>query len=136
MWKPYKPYEAPHYELKESYMFPLPNAPENVYLPSDVYVAVGRTIELYNSQVVLDYEKYHFHWKCEKGNAYKRKFSITGDTAGNKNLDLYLYDDKKNLCWVGRCVIHIVAASNPTKKIMPIGDSLTNWKPWLQETML
>lgn len=136
MWKPYKPYEAPHYELKESYMFPLPNAPENVYLPSDVYVAVGRTIELYNSQVVLDYEKYHFQWKCAKGNAYKRKFSITGDTAGNQNLDLYLYDDKKNLCWVGRCVIHIVAASNPEKKIMPIGDSLTNWKAWLQETML
>lgn len=134
--KPYVPYVAPHYELKEDYMFPMPDAPENVYLPSDIYVAVGRTIELYNKQIVLDYEKYHFRWVCSKGNAYSRKFSITGDSAGDQNLYLYLYDDKKNLCWIGRCIIHIVAASNPTKKILPIGDSLTNWKAWLQETML
>ena len=133
--KPYKAYEAPHYEIKDGYI-PQGKAPLHVYLPTDIYVAVGRTIELYNAQIVADHEKYHFRWVCGKGNAYARKFSITGDSAGNQNLDLYLYDDEKNVCWIGRCVIHIVSASNPTKKILPIGDSLTNWKAWLQETML
>lgn len=133
--KPYKPYEAPHYEILDSYT-PQGKPPLHVYLPSDIYVAVGRTIELYNEQVCIDHEKYHFRWVCAEGSAYARKFSITGTTARDLNLDLYLYDDKKNICWCGRCVIHVVAASNPTKKILPIGDSLTNWKAWLQETML
>lgn len=133
--KPYKSYEAPHYEILESYT-PQGEPPLHVYLPSDIYVAVGRTIELYNEQVCIDHEKYHFRWVCAEGSAYSRKFSITGTTAKNLNLDLYLYDDKKKICWCGRCVIHVVAASNPTKKILPIGDSLTNWKAWLQETML
>ena len=133
---PYKEYEEPHYELIPAYMYRMPSTPEHVFLPTDIYVAVGRTIELYNEQIVLDHEKYHFRWVCGKGAAYKRKFSITGQTVGNSNLDLYLYDDKMNLCWKGACVIHVVAASNPVKKILPIGDSLTNWKAWLQETML
>ena len=133
---PFKEYEEPHYELKPDYMFPVPSAPEHVFLPTDIYVAVGRTIELYNEQIVLDHEKYHFQWVCGKGAAYKRKFSITGQTVGNLNLALYLYDDNMNLCWKGGSVIHVVAASNPVKKILPIGDSLTNWKAWLQETML
>ena len=133
--KPYKPYEAPHYEILDSYT-PQGEPPLHVYLPSELYVAVGRTIELYNELVCIDYEKYHFRWVCAEGAAYKRKFSITGITVKNLNLDLYLYDDEQNVCWCGRCVVHVVAASNPTKKILPIGDSLTNWKAWLQETML
>lgn len=132
----YKTYEEPHYELKRDYMYGMPGKPEHVFLPSEIYVAVGRTIELYNEQIVLDHEKYHFVWICGEGYAYKRKFSITGSTVGNKSLTLELYDDKKNLCWRGVCTIHVVSASNPSVKILPIGDSLTNWKAWLQETML
>ena len=131
----YKEYEPPHYELKPEYMYPVPAVPENVYLPSDIYVAVGRTIELYNEQVVLDHTKYHFRWQCANGYAYKRKFSITGSTAGDYSLRLTLYDDKQRVCWSGTSTVHVVAASNPTKKIMPIGDSLTNWKRWLPEVI-
>lgn len=135
-YKPYTPYEAPHGQLTASYMLPIVSAPRHVYLPSDIYVAVGRTIELYNEQIVLDYEKYHFQWICAEGTARKRKFSITGQTVRNLTLTLNLYDDAMNLCWVGRSTIHVVSASNPVKKVLPIGDSLTNWKAWLQETML
>lgn len=133
---PYKAYEEPHYELKPENAEAYPGKPENVYLPADVYVAVGRTIELYNEQIVLDHEKYRFRWVCPIGSAFARKFSVTGETAGNKKLVLNLYDDKGNLCWAGRSTIHVVAAGSPAKKILPIGDSLTNWKAWLQETML
>lgn len=138
-FSPYKAYEDPHYELKPEYMFPIPNAPEYVYLPSDLYVAVGRTIELYNEQIVANADKYHFMWYDNvAGNAYERKFSITGTNAliGTHLLQLQLYDDELNLVYVGGCTIHVVAASNPEVKIIPIGDSLTNWKAWLQETML
>ena len=133
--KPYKPYEDPHYELKDSYLAQ-GVAPLHVFLPSEIYVAVGRTIEFYNEQIVVDHEKYHFRWICSKGQTTERKFSITGTTTGNVTLSLYLYDDEMQVCWVGDCIIHVVAASNPVKKILPIGDSLTNWKAWLQETML
>lgn len=134
--KPYVPYAEPHYELKGNYLAPFPSAPEHVYLPDEIYVAVGRSIEFYNEQIVLDYEKYHFQWKCAKGHADKRKFSITGTSTGNVNLTLTLYDNKMNICWVGACTIHVVAASNPTVKIIPIGDSLTRGKAWLPEVML
>ena len=138
-FSPYKAYEEPHYELKPEYMFRMPGTPEFVYLPSDLYVAVGRTIELYNEQIVANADKYHFLWYDNvEGNAYARKFSITGTQAliGNHLLQLQLYDDELNLVYVGGCNVHIVAASNPEVKILPIGDSLTNWKAWLQETML
>ncbi len=133
---PYEAYENPHYEAKESYLPANPSKPVYAYLPSDIYVAIGRTIELYNEQVVLDHEKYHFRWVCAKGYAYKRKFSITGVTAGNYNLNLYLYDDNNDLVWSGATVIHVVAANNPEVKILPIGDSLTRSKKWLPEVLL
>ena len=132
---PYKPYEAPHYELKKSYENS-DNSPLHVYLPTDVYVAVGRTIEFYNEQVVIDHEKYRFRWVCGKGSALKRKFTFTATTTENLNLNLELYDDEMKMVWRGTCTIHSVSASNPTKNILPIGDSLTNWKAWLQEVKL
>ena len=133
---PYKSYVAPHYEVKDSYEITTQKAPIHVYLPSDIYCAVGRTIELYNELIVLDHEKYHFRWQCAHGNAYERKFSITGQIIGNTELALTLYDNDMNICWRGVSTIHVVPARQPDKKILPIGDSLTNWKAWLQEVML
>lgn len=134
--KPYAEYEEPQYKLIPSYLPDSTSAPKYAYLPKDIYVAVGRTIEIYNEQVVLNHERYHFQWISPVGYATKRKLSITGSTVGNYAAQLYLWDDDKKSVWAGATTIHVVAASNPTKKILPIGDSLTNWKAWLQETML
>lgn len=115
------------------------------YLPPEICCAVGRTIELYNNQVCLNAKKYHLRWKCNIGAAMERKFSITAKEShlnsrsssaipmGWYYLDLYIYDDEKTQLWYGRTMLKIVSDSKPVKKILPIGDSLTNWKRWLPE---
>src|SRR5699024_2270748 len=46
-----------------------------VYLPNEISVAVGRTIELYNKQVVWvgNINNYHIQWVSNIGKAYERK---------------------------------------------------------------
>lgn len=101
----------------------------NAYLPSDIYVANGRTIELYNNQVCLEADKYNIQWVCEVGVAYGRKFSITGvpGTVGNNYaLTLNIYDDALQLVETLHTTIHIVSNTiASTKKIVSIGDSLS-----------
>lgn len=108
----------------------------NGYLPSDIYCAVGRTIELYNNQVFLEAEEYHCNWRCTVGKNLKRKFSITGTEAliGTYTLAFEVYNDSMELIWSASTTLHIVAAGvSSAKAICPIGDSLTNNKRWLPE---
>ncbi|MCD7785779.1 MAG: hypothetical protein LUH18_09475 [Oscillospiraceae bacterium] len=108
----------------------------HAYLPSDIYVAVGRTIELYNSQVCLEAEKYHVRWNCEIGKAMKRKFSVTGTESliGEYTLSCEIVNDLLNVIWTAEATIHIVESSLAEKHfILPIGDSLTNQKAWEPE---
>ena len=109
---------------------------DTIYLPSKVYCAVGRTIELYNEQVALNAEKYHVNWACNVGVAYKRKFSVTGanDNIGTHSLTFNLYDDNYKLV-ASKTASLIISANSiqSTLKILPIGDSLTNGKEWLSE---
>ena len=50
------------------------------YLPEDIYVAVGSTIELYDNQVAWTgiREGYSFNWDCPVGENLEDRFSITG----------------------------------------------------------
>lgn len=121
--------------------------PKHVFLPKYIYCAVGRTVEIYNSQVCLESEKYHFQWVCANGIAMGRKFSITAtsnmastrtDSAvsvGQHRLWLNIYDDDNNLVWQGASIICVANGISSEKTIVPIGDSLTNQKPWLSELM-
>lgn len=120
--------------------------PIRCFLPRYIYVAVGRTIELYNSQVCVDCEGYYFQWICDYGTAMSRKFTITGTEAmaaakgdstlsvGQHRLTLNLFDRFGNMCWTGQTILCVHAAS-AAGRILPIGDSLTNWKRWLPEVM-
>lgn len=105
------------------------------FLPKEICVAVGRTIELYNNQVCLNAEKYHMQWNCTIGKSLERKFSIEGTTGliGEYPLTLSIVDDNLDIVWVGSTKIKVVAASTETFSICCIGDSLTNNKPWLAE---
>ena len=75
------------------------------FLPDEIYVASGRTIEIYNKNVCPAADKYHFKWTCEKGKSYKRKFSIsaTNKDKGDYPLTLDILNDKgtKFKCFVG-----------------------------------
>lgn len=115
-------------------------------LPPELCVAVGRTVELYNSQVCITAQKYHFQWKCAVGKAMNRKFTVTateemlsGSDNGLENgqyfLTLVLYDYELNSVCKLQTILKIVPAYIPKIKILPIGDSLTNNKPWLKEVI-
>lgn len=116
----------------------IPDASSNVnlhvYLPSEICVGIGRTIELYNDLVCLEANKFHLHYSCPVGVQYARKFSITGTTAGTYTLSLQIFNDEKQMVWYGTSSVKVVANNIANQlKIVPIGDSLTNLKSWLSE---
>ena len=106
------------------------------FLPREIPVAVGRTVEIYNNQVCPLADKYHLRWVCDVGKALQRKFSVTG-TAGNvgaHNLTLEIYNNAEQLLFSATVTLRITADTIPgAKTICTIGDSLTNDKYWLQE---
>ena len=75
-------------------------------------------------------------WECSVGTGYARKWSVTGTTSniGSYQLTLKIYDDKLNAIKTLSSTVKIVDNTvGSLKKIIPIGDSLTNLKPWLPE---
>lgn len=125
-------------QLSSSNIWGKPNKID-VFLPDDIYCAVGRTIEIYNNQVCLQADKLHINWVCDYGHAMKRKFSITGTSAlaGNSiPLTLEIYDDYMELLFTQTTDIHIVSnVLSENKTCVPIGDSWTNQKPWMPEVI-
>ena len=133
---PYEEYFEPYFveQIPSGYVQEKPDA-IRAFLPDEICVAVGRTIELYNSQVCLNAGKYHFGWNCAVGSALRRKFSVTGTESliGNHVLSLSIYDDDMNTLWYGETTIKIVPAYTGAMRFLPLGDSLTNGKAWLAE---
>lgn len=106
-----------------------------VYVPKDIYVASGRTIELYYEQMILNAHRYNVQATCSIGKALDRKFQIIGDDdkIGDYQLTINVYNDGAVLIGSGTGTIHIVKSITETVSIVPFGDSLTNDKPWLGE---
>lgn len=128
------------YNVKKSWHFEdgIDIQPIHAHLPKYVYVAVGRTVELYNNQVCLEADKLHVQWVCNVGYALSRKFSITGteDNIGEYTLTCNIYDDYKKILWSSTATLIVVAdglANNYS--CVPIGDSLTNNKKWMPEVI-
>ena len=107
------------------------------FLPKHIYVANGRTIEIYYEQIMLNANRYNIQATCPIGKALERKFQIIGDASHVGNiytLSIYAYDDFGNMVASGNSTIHIVSSTiSAGKNILPVGDSLTNGKPWLSE---
>lgn len=106
----------------------------DVYLPEDLYVAVGTTMELYNDQVVVTGAKDAFilNWECSIGHNMEDKFSVVGkeEQIGEYLLVLNIYD------WNGRKIktltskLHVVDQLEGSYSILNIGDSLSNGREW------
>ena len=125
-------------EIPESKLWEKPQKID-VFLPNDIYCAVGTTIELYNNQVCLQADKLHLNWCCDYGHAMKRKFSFEGTSALAGQIipvTLEIYNDYNVLKYTKTIQIHVVAATitNPITCV-PIGDSWTNQKPWPGEVI-
>ena len=132
--KNYSPFQI---VMKSEYL-PKSRNEQNLFffLPKHIYVAAGRTIELYYEQILLGAEKYNIKATCPIGKALERKYQIVGDSSkvGNYTLSIDVYDDSSNHVAGGSTTIHIVSSEISKEiKVLPIGDSLTNDKPWLTE---
>lgn len=113
----------------------LNGASVHAFLPNDIYVALGRTIELYNNQVCIEADKYHIQWRTAAGKALARKLSIAGLTVKDDDTVFVVYDEQRNVRFAALTKVHIIAATAPTKTVVPLGDSLTNAKRWLPEVV-
>lgn len=112
------------------------NAPVklDVFLPPDFYVTAGRTIEIFNETLIStpSAEGFSFRWTSTVGTNYKRKFVFSAASVGDYTVNLRIYDRWFNIVFDGNTTIHVVPALALQKTIVPIGDSLTNGKPWLR----
>ena len=110
----------------------------DAYLPKRLYVAVGRTMELYNAQVAFsgDRQAYSFNWVCDIGRNLERKFAVTGETEnlGEHTLTLTIYNDRLEPVWEQETVLEVVADQiDQNVHILNIGDSLSDSTPWYEE---
>ncbi len=128
------------YKLKKEFYEAYSNEPIiHAYLPAEINIASGRTIELYNEQICLEADDYNVQWVTNGFTAYvnERKISITGTDAlvgSSKTLTYKLYDDNLELVYTAQTTVNFVSSTIENKQyIIPIGDSLTNSKIWLSE---
>ena len=117
-----------------------PRESVRAYLPDHIYCAVGRTIEIYNGQAVLNPEWYTLRWSCPVGYALGRKFQVTGveGAVGDYPLTLQVYDRSGQELYSKTATLHIVRDAIPQgKRLLMLGDSLTRAnKPVLAELVL
>jgi hypothetical protein len=112
-----------------------------LFLPDEICIAVGRGIDIYNSQVSWcgNIANYHFQWTCDIGRAMKRKWTcspVAAQVGTSHTLTCTVYDNNMNQVATAATTVKIVASTVVNaKKILPIGDSLTNGKPWLAEVI-
>ncbi|MCI8556374.1 MAG: SGNH/GDSL hydrolase family protein [Lachnospiraceae bacterium] len=105
------------------------------YLPGDIYVAVGSTIELYNNQVAWTgiRDGYSFNWDCQVGENLEDRFSVTGkeEQIGDYPLTLTIYDYNINEVLSFTSVLHVVdQVIEGEFSVMNMGDSLSNGREW------
>lgn len=108
----------------------------NSYLPERIIVASGRTVEIYNNQVILPAEKYHFRHSCDIGHSHDRKYviSATDEMIGEHVLTISVTDDNMEEVWGGVTTIEVVpSVISANTDVVCLGDSWTNGKPWLAE---
>jgi hypothetical protein len=106
------------------------------FLPDKLYASPERTLEIYNSQVCPDADKYNFKWTCELGRSYGRKFSITPtqDQVGTYSLDLVITDSNGNTVWSKNATLYVNIMDFYGKAYLcAIGSRYTAGKVWIEE---
>lgn len=104
-----------------------------LFLPEEIYVASGVTIEIYNSQISTLGERianYNVKWTCAVGKNMKRKFSVTGtdDLIGTYPLIFTVFDDNGAQVVTASTELRIVPALEEEEQsfsLLTLGDSLS-----------
>lgn len=114
-----------------------------IYLPEDIYVCAGLTMELYNDCVAvgINHDDYEFYWECEIGDCMEDKWRIhpSESDVGNYILNLHVYDLKLQELASASTTVHVVPhvfAQEPTGnvQVITIGDSMSAGTEWLSYT--
>lgn len=104
-----------------------------LFLPEEIYVASGVTIELYNSQISSLGEhisNYNTKWTCAIGKNMQRKFSVTGtdELIGDYPLIFTIFDDNGAQVATASTELKIVEGLDEKDQgfsLLTIGDSLS-----------
>ncbi len=101
-----------------------------LFLPKEIYVASGVTIEIYNNQISSlgeRIENYNVKWTCAVGKNRKRKFSVTGTDGlkGEYPLIFTMFDDNGKQVASASTTLKIVPALQEKFSLLTIGDSLS-----------
>lgn len=101
-----------------------------LFLPKEIYVASGVTLELYNSQISSLGERigsYNVKWTCAVGKNMYRKFSVTGtdELTGSYPLIFTIFDDNGAQVAKASTELKIVPAVQESFSLLTIGDSLS-----------
>ena len=101
-----------------------------MFLPKEIYVASGVTLELYNDQVSslgTRIRNYNVKWTCAVGRNMQRKFSVTGreELIGTYPLIFTIFDDNGAQVAKVSTELKIVPASKESFSLLTIGDSLS-----------
>ena len=117
----------------------------DLHLPKDIYVAIGYPLEIYNHTVCrcINVDNYVFEWILPKGGgkSFVNKLLLTpGDSLNGTTdkLTLNVYDSNFKKIATQTSTVHYrkptssLSPLNP-KKILCIGDSLTDMSTWRVE---
>ncbi len=101
-----------------------------LYLPQEIYVASGVTLELYNSQLSSIGERissYDVKWTCAVGKNMQRKFSITGtdELIGSYPLIFTVFDGNGAQVVKASTELKIVPSLKEGFSLLTLGDSLS-----------
>lgn len=115
----------------------------DLYLPSDIYVCSGLTMEIYDNCVSSgsNLDNYDFYWECEVGDCMEDKFRIHAgeEDVGEYPLTLHIYNLRAEEVECVEATLHVVPnvfAQEDTGSIsmLTIGDSLSASTDWFSYT--
>ena len=114
------------------------NSNDNIelLLPSEICIAIGTEIEIYNKQICNcgNIDNFHFEYVCSIGKTLKRKWNCKPTIVGNYQMKVNVYNNNLEVVTSAITTIKVVdKATSTAKNILLIGDSLTNSKPWQSE---
>ena len=123
------------YKINRNVISDLKSTEIHLYLPPEICVPSGTIVELYNKQCCLEADKYYLQWIGAYGDAYDWKYVLEGndDLVGKSFvLTLNVYNEALEFIDTATTTVKFISnIINEDQLIIPIGDSLTNQKPWL-----
>lgn len=115
----------------------------DLYLPGDIYVCAGLTMEIYNDCVStgVNRDNFDFYWECEIGDCMEEKYRIHADEGdvGEYALNLHVYNLRLKEVASAQTTIHVVPnvfawEETGNVKMVTIGDSMSASTDWLSYT--